>query len=127
MKTSIFKPFVIVLITLNIYTYASNTDDFTLEKESYIKLVTKKYLAQTKELIPYFDGSELFKPIPHSHLAVVMLPYATSSNENGKYINIGFAEVLSSLGHGKTEDDNWDANEIIEMYRNRMKQLKVKR
>ena len=37
------------------------------------------------------------------------------------------AEVLSSLGHGKTEDDNWDANEIIEMYKNRMRQLKVKR
>jgi len=36
------------------------------------------------------------------------------------------AEVLSSLGHGKTEDDNWDANEIIAMYKKRMQQLKDK-
>jgi len=36
------------------------------------------------------------------------------------------AEVLSSLGHGKTEDDNWDANEIIAMYKKRMHQLKDK-
>ncbi len=34
------------------------------------------------------------------------------------------AEVLSSLGHGKTEDDNWNPNEIIGMYKKRMKEMK---
>jgi len=34
------------------------------------------------------------------------------------------AEVLTSHGHGKTESDNWNPNEIIEMYKKRMSQLK---
>ena len=37
------------------------------------------------------------------------------------------AEVLSSLGHGKTEDDNWNPNEIIKMYKKRMIQLRKKK
>jgi len=41
-------------------------------------------------------------------------------------INEKEAEVLTSLGHGKTEDENWDTNEIIEMYKKRMHQLKDK-
>ena len=34
------------------------------------------------------------------------------------------AEVISSLGHGKTEDDNWNPNEIIGMYKKRMEQMR---
>ena len=34
------------------------------------------------------------------------------------------AEALSSLGHGKTEDDNWNPNEIIGMYKKRMEQMR---
>ena len=34
------------------------------------------------------------------------------------------AEVLTSHGHGKTEDDNWNPNEIIGMYKKRMKEMK---
>ncbi len=38
---------------------------------------------------------------------------------NGKH-----AQVISSLGHGKTENDNWDPNSILGMYKKRMEELK---
>jgi len=38
---------------------------------------------------------------------------------DGKYI-----DLLSSLGHGKTEDDNWDPASILGMYKKRMLELK---
>jgi len=32
--------------------------------------------------------------------------------------------VISSLGHGKTEDDNWDPKSIVDLYKKRMLELK---
>jgi len=61
--------------------------------EAYIELVTKKYASQTKGLISYFDGSELVEKIPNSDLAVVILPYGTSSNENDYVLSLVLAVV----------------------------------
>jgi len=57
-------------------------------EEAYIELVTKKYASEVKGLMPYFDGSKLFKKIPNSDLAVFMLPYGTSSNENDSILSL---------------------------------------
>lgn len=40
------------------------------------------------------------------------------------YAKNGELIALMSLGHGKTENDEWDAEEIFEMYKNRMAELK---
>ena len=64
-----------------------------VDKEAYIELVIKRYASQTKGLILYFDGSELFEKIPNSNLAAVMLPYGTSSNENDFVLSLVLAVV----------------------------------
>lgn len=64
-----------------------------VDKKAYIELVTQRYAPQTKGLIPYFDSSELVEKIPNSDLAVVMLPYGTSSNENDTSFSLVLAVV----------------------------------
>lgn len=64
-----------------------------VDKKAYIELVAQRYALQTKELLPYFDGSTLFEQIPNSNLAVVMLPYGTSANENDTVISLILAVV----------------------------------
>ena len=64
-----------------------------VDKKAYIELVTQRYASQTKGLLPYFDSSKLFEQIPNSNLAVVMLPYGTSANENDTVISLVLAVV----------------------------------
>ena len=40
------------------------------------------------------------------------------------YIEKGKLISLISLGHGKTEDDNWNPEVIIKMYKTRLTELK---
>ncbi len=57
----------------------------------FIEALIKIYAPQTKDLAPYFDSSELFERIPQSDLAVVILPYGTSSNENDSVFSLVLA------------------------------------
>lgn len=93
-----------MMIFLSIYTLSSvSAEDVNycaipvieekVDKEAYIELVTQKYVLQTKGLIPYFDSSELFEQIPNSDLAVVMLPYGTSSHENDSILSLVLAVI----------------------------------
>lgn len=70
--------------------YCANTK---IDKKICIKLLTKRYVSETKELILHFDGSELLEKIPNSDLVVVMLPYGTSSNENDSLFSLVLAVI----------------------------------
>jgi len=90
------KPIEIILSMCLVFfssIHANEKKAIPVDKEAYRELVSKKYMAQTKGLIPYFDGSELFEKIPNSNLAVVMLPYGTSSNEYDFVLSLVLAVV----------------------------------
>ncbi len=86
------------------------------------KIITIKYFKKTvKYEESYFIRSGIFK-----YAFEQETDQLSGSSWNCKFgiINEKEAMIISSLGHGKTEDDNWDPNEIIGMYETRLKQLK---
>ena len=97
------------------------------------KIITIEYTQEETKTKRYTEYKE-FYVVNHKKLEYAF-EQESDSREGQEWIwNCNFAiidetqaEVLSSLGHGKTEDDNWDANEIIEMYKKRMRELKVKK
>jgi len=81
-----------IIIFLSIF-ICLNVNAKELKDEVYIEQVRKKYEHQTKGLFPFFDSSKLFEKIPNSDLAVVMLPYGTSANENDYMLSLLLAVV----------------------------------
>ena len=75
-------------------------------------LFSEYYVEQNGKLI-YAIESETFIPINHFPQSIWNCVLFV---DKGKIIN------LSSLGHGKTEDDNWNPEEIIEHFVVRKKQ-----
>lgn len=71
------------------------------------------YYEQNGELI-YAEESIKYMPINH----YVVQPWTCQFYaDNGKLVS------LMSLGHGKTEDDNWNPEIIFEMYKKRISEL----
>ena len=88
---------------------------------NHLKIITIKYFKKTvKYEESYFIRSGIFE-----YAFEEETDHLTGSHWNCKFaiINEKEAMILSSLGHGKTEDENWDPDEIIGMYKVRIKQL----
>ncbi|GGF69609.1 hypothetical protein SAMN05444281_1026 [Wenyingzhuangia marina] len=77
-------------------------------------LYTEVYFEENGELI-YAEESIKYMPINHFVLQPWTCQFYT---EKGKLVS------LMSLGHGKTEDDEWNPEIIFEMYKNRISELK---
>lgn len=96
------------------------------------KIITIEYKEKETKHKRYTEYKELYV-VNHGKLVYAFEQQSDSRKGHQWIWNCQFAiideiqaEVLTSLGHGKTEDDNWNANEIIEMYKKRMHQLKDK-
>ena len=76
-------------------------------------LYEEVYYEQNGELI-YAEESIKYMPINHYTLQPWTCQFYA---ENGKLIS------LMSLGHGKTEDDEWNPEIIFEMHKNRIAEL----
>ncbi|MFD0991620.1 hypothetical protein [Tenacibaculum geojense] len=81
------------------------------EKEIFFQEI---YFERNGELI-YAKETENFMPKNH---------FAQMSWNCEFYIEKGKLISLISLGHGKTEDDNWNPEMIIKMYKTRLTELK---
>ncbi|MBA6157362.1 hypothetical protein H3Z83_12665 [Tenacibaculum sp. S7007] len=77
-------------------------------------LYEEVYFEQNGELI-YAEESIKYIPINHFVLQLWTCQFYA---EKGKLVS------LISLGHGKTEDDEWNPEIIFEMYKNRIAELK---
>ena len=76
-------------------------------------LYEEVYFEQNGELI-YAEESIKYMPINHYTLQPWTCQFYT---ENGKLVS------LMSLGHGKTEDDEWNPEIIFEMHKSRIAEL----
>ncbi|WP_162984966.1 hypothetical protein [Mesonia aquimarina] len=76
-------------------------------------LYEEVYYEQNGELI-YAEESIKYMPINHYTLQPWTCQFYA---ENGKLVS------LMSLGHGKTEDDEWNPEIIFEMHKNRIAEL----
>lgn len=76
-------------------------------------LYEEVYFEQNGELV-YAEESIKYMPINHYTLQPWTCQFYA---ENGKLVS------LMSLGHGKTEDDEWNPEIIFEMHKNRIAEL----
>ncbi len=105
--------------------FTSNNNHWTLcENDTKIKTIKITYTKKNKDA----EYTELYL-IQNGVLIYAFEQEVGINNEwiwNAKYriTNGKYADVLSSLGHGKTEDDNWDPASILSMYKRRVLELK---
>ncbi len=86
---------------ISIYSYKDST------------LFSELYFVKDGQFI-YAEESEQYMPLNN---------YPRQSWTCQFYINQGELVSLMSLGHGKTEDDTWNPEIILEMYSNRLEEL----
>lgn len=85
-----------------------------IESYNEVTYYQEVYFEKNSELI-YAKETENFMPKNHF----------TQMNWNCEYYaKKGELIALMSLGHGKTENDQWDPDIIFEMYENRLSELK---
>lgn len=85
-----------------------------IESYNEVTYYQEVYFEKNSELI-YAKETEKFMPKNHF----------TQMNWNCEYYaKKGELIALMSLGHGKTENDQWDPDIIFEMYENRLSELK---
>ena len=105
--------------------FTSNDNNWTIcENDTETKIIKITYTKIDKDV----EYTELYL-IQNGVLSSAFEQEVGIKNEwiwNAKYriINGKYADVLSSLGHGKTEDGNWDPSSILGMYKKRMLELK---
>lgn len=98
------------------WSICNTSDSYTIIKiksHATEQLYEEIYFLKEEALI-YAEESINYTPINHFVQQVWKCHYYI---EDDKIISI------SSLGHGKTEDDNWDPESILGMYKTRMTEL----
>jgi len=88
---------------------------------NHLKIITIKYFKKTVK----YEESYFIRSGKFEYAFEQETEQTTGYRWNCEFaiINEKQATILSSLGHGKTEDENWDPDEIIGMYKVRIKQL----